>query len=111
MPASSFVFRLPGQHSHAVILAPRVRSAACAGARLGRPPLNRCSCDPARYKYKTAPKSLLIGPIFGGKDGETVVGLIEMVNKTGGEHFDRNDEKLLKLLCSHASVFIAQVNG
>ena len=37
-----------------------------------------------RYKYKTAPKSLLIGPIF-DSDGDKVVGLIEMVNKTDEE--------------------------
>lgn len=80
----------------------------------------RCNPSKYKYKYKTQPRNLLLGPVT-NQEGE-VIGIIEMVNKqhervetgtkdgpvlTGG--FDRNDEKLLALLCSHASTFIHQV--
>ena len=40
-------------------------------------------CDPAvyRYKYKTAPRNMLLAPIFDRHTGKTI-GIIEMINKS-----------------------------
>ena len=44
-------------------------------------------------------------------DPTKVLGVIEMINKEGeksGEYtnFSKNDEKLVKMLCSHAAIFL-----
>ena len=66
-------------------------------------------CKPIayKYKYKTLPKNMLIGPIL-DEDGN-VIGLIENYNKLGCDGgFTKEDEKLLKMMCHHASIFIRQ---
>ena len=60
-------------------------------------------------------RSLLIGPVFG--DDGAVVGLVELVNKTGADGqpdpsgFHRDDERMLQMLCSHCSIFLKNLSG
>eukprot|EP00936_MAST-01D_sp_MAST-1D-sp1_P002658 g2658.t1 len=76
-----------------------------------------CNGHTYKYKYKTQPHTMLLGPIL---HNGRVVGLIETYNKKpeAGEremgakpHFTREDEKLLQMMCHHASIFIGQARG
>lgn len=68
-------------------------------------------------KNATRGESILIGPVMGGDNNGEVIGLVEMVNKRDREKngelcgFDTEDEKLVKLLCVHCSMFIEAVEG
>ena len=75
--------------------------------------------DPRFYKqwdeytgYRT--KSLLMCPVVSPATGETL-GLVEMINKkrrdgSGFKAFNENDERLVKMLCEHAAIFIDTAN-
>ena len=75
-----------------------------------------------RYTGSTT-TSLLVAPVM-HQNGKDAIGVIEMINKraeteegansdsaspAATKPFSRDDEKLLKLLCSHASAFISHV--
>lgn len=58
--------------------------------------------------------SVLIGPVMRGSQ---IVGCIEMINKKslpnlegGCVPFSKNDERLMKLLCNHCSIFLNQLD-
>jgi len=58
--------------------------------------------------------SVLVGPVT--REGK-IVGCIEMINKKslpdlegGCVPFSRNDERLMKLLCNHCSIFLNQLD-
>lgn len=55
-------------------------------------------------------KSVLAMPIF-GSDG-TVTGVVEVVNKkTEAGHFTADDERLLRLLCSHIGLAVSNIKS
>lgn len=89
----------------------------------------RANPEKYKFKYKSFPKNLLIAPVK--DEAGKVIGLIEMVNKQGANPaaegstgsttttttktitttaFTKDDEKLIRMLCSHAAVFIGQVS-
>ena len=93
----------PGGTKHHVVRTGQVLNVPCVDAH----PL----CKPLtyKYKYKTLPRNMLIGPILDAEGN--VIGLIENYNKQadeGGGGFTKEDEKLLKMMCHHAAIFIRQ---
>mmetsp|Transcript_46289 Transcript_46289/g.124360 ORF Transcript_46289/g.124360 Transcript_46289/m.124360 type:complete len:348 (-) Transcript_46289:139-1182(-) len=55
------------------------------------------------------PKSMLCAPVV--RDDKTVA-VIQLLNKKDGDRdiaFDGNDEKVIKMLCSHVSIFMEQL--
>lgn len=72
-----------------------------------------CSVDVYRLRgYEM--RSLLIAPVI-GENGQ-VVGLVELVNKTGDDGkpdesgFHSDDERMLRMLCSHCSIFLKNLS-
>ena len=58
--------------------------------------------------YRT--QSLLMCPVVSAATGRTL-GLVEMINKkkrdgSGFKAFNENDERLVRMLCEHAAIFI-----
>eukprot|EP01134_Creolimax_fragrantissima_P006387 CFRG6387T1 len=54
-------------------------------------------------------KSILIGPVF-NSCGD-IVGFVQVKNKNGGEAFNKQDEIVLDMLCSHVSVFLQSMGS
>lgn len=64
---------------------------------------------PVRWRCFTGrkTKSVVVCPIIDKESGE-VVGLLEAVNKNESKYFDKEDERLVKAIASHAGSVLAQ---